>query len=50
MAAVIANPICNSPFDEPTWHFHFDDDGIANEDPYPPAPFPSAEGQGEDGG
>ncbi|MCO5221380.1 MAG: DEAD/DEAH box helicase family protein [Thermomicrobiales bacterium] len=29
--AVIENPILNSPFDEPTRHFHFDDDGITNE-------------------
>lgn len=29
--AVIENPILNSPFEEPTRHFHFDDDGIAND-------------------
>ncbi len=28
--AVIANPILNSPFEEPTRHFHFDDDGITD--------------------
>ena len=28
---VIENPILNSPFDEPTRHFRFDDDGITNE-------------------
>jgi len=28
--AVIENPILNSPFEEPTRHFHFDDDGITN--------------------
>jgi type III restriction enzyme len=27
---VIENPILNSPFTEPTRHFHFDDDGITN--------------------
>ena len=28
---VIENPILNSPFDEPTRHFRFDDEGITNE-------------------
>jgi type III restriction enzyme len=28
---VIDNPILNSPFEEPTRHFRFDDDGITNE-------------------
>lgn len=28
---VIENPILNSPYREPTRHFHFDDDGITNE-------------------
>ena len=28
---VIENPILNSPFDEPTRHFRFDDDGITDE-------------------
>ena len=28
---VIENPIINSPFDEPTRHFRFDDEGITNE-------------------
>ena len=28
---VIANPILNSPFDEPTRHFHFSEEGITNE-------------------
>ena len=28
---VIENPILNSPFIEPTRHFHFDDNGITNE-------------------
>ncbi len=27
---VIENPIINSPFEEPTRHFRFDDDGITN--------------------
>jgi type III restriction enzyme len=27
---VIENPILNSPFDEPTRHFRFDDDGITD--------------------
>jgi len=29
--AVIENPIINSPFDEPTRHFRFSDEGITNE-------------------
>jgi type III restriction enzyme len=29
--ALIENPILNSPFDEPTRHFKFDDEGITNE-------------------
>jgi type III restriction enzyme len=29
---VIENPIINSPFDEPTRHFRFDDQGITNEE------------------
>ncbi len=28
---VIENPIINSPFDEPTRHFRFNDEGITNE-------------------
>jgi type III restriction enzyme len=28
---VIENPIINSPFDEPTHHFKFSDEGITNE-------------------
>ncbi len=28
---VIENPILNSPYDEPTRHFRFDDDGITDE-------------------
>ena len=28
---IIENPIINSPFDEPTRHFRFDDEGITNE-------------------
>jgi type III restriction enzyme len=28
---VIENPILNSPFEEPTRHFRFTDDGITNE-------------------
>ncbi len=28
---VIENPILNTPFDEPTRHFRFDDDGITDE-------------------
>ena len=28
---VIENPIINSPFDEPTCHFRFSDEGITNE-------------------
>ncbi|MEO6724037.1 MAG: hypothetical protein ABIU20_00675 [Blastocatellia bacterium] len=28
---VIENPIINSPFDEPTCHFQFTDEGITNE-------------------
>ncbi|MDE2916251.1 MAG: hypothetical protein OXM00_03345, partial [Paracoccaceae bacterium] len=28
---VIENPIINSPFDEPTRHFKFSDEGITNE-------------------
>ena len=28
---VIANPIINSPFDEPQRHFRFDDDGITDD-------------------
>lgn len=28
---VIENPILNSPFSEPTWHFKFSDEGITNE-------------------
>ena len=31
MAEVIENPILNSPYREPTRHFHFDDDGITSE-------------------
>jgi hypothetical protein len=31
MAALIENPILNSPFREPTRHFKFDEDGITNE-------------------
>ena len=27
---VIENPIINSPFDEPTRHFRFNDKGVAN--------------------
>jgi type III restriction enzyme len=30
-ATVIENPILNSPFREPTRHFHFDEDGITSE-------------------
>jgi type III restriction enzyme len=30
--AVIENPIINSPFDEPTRHFRFSDEGITNEE------------------
>ncbi len=30
MAEVIENPILNSPYREPTRHFHFDDDGITS--------------------
>src|ERR1700722_3539604 len=29
---VIENPIINSPFDEPTRHFRFDDEGITSEE------------------
>jgi type III restriction enzyme len=29
--AIIENPILNSPFEEPTRHFKFTDDGITNE-------------------
>src|SRR5271165_7007917 len=29
---VIENPIINSPFDEPTRHFRFSDEGITNEE------------------
>ena len=29
---VIENPIINSPFDEPTRHFRFTDEGITNEE------------------
>ena len=29
---VIENPIINSPFDEPTRHFRFDDEGITDEE------------------
>ena len=28
---VISNPVINSPFDEPTRHFRFDEDGITEE-------------------
>jgi len=28
--AIIANPILNSPFDEPERHFYFDEDGITD--------------------
>ncbi len=28
---VIENPILNSPYFEPNWHFRFDEDGITNE-------------------
>lgn len=28
---VIENPVLNSPFREPTRHFHFTDEGITNE-------------------
>ena len=28
---VIENPIINSPFDDPTRHFRFSDEGITNE-------------------
>ncbi len=28
---VITNPVLNSPYDEPTQHFRFDDDGITDE-------------------
>ena len=28
---VIENPVINSPFDEPTRHFRFGDEGITNE-------------------
>lgn len=28
---VIDNPILNSPYDEPTRHFHFDENGITNQ-------------------
>ncbi|GMU79397.1 MAG: hypothetical protein AMXMBFR46_21890 [Acidimicrobiia bacterium] len=28
---IIENPILNSPYDEPTRHFRFDDDGITDE-------------------
>jgi type III restriction enzyme len=31
LAEVIENPILNSPYREPTRHFHFDDDGITSE-------------------
>jgi type III restriction enzyme len=27
---IIENPVLNSPFDEPLWHFRFDDEGITN--------------------
>jgi len=30
-SVVIENPILNSPFDEPTRHFTFGDEGITNE-------------------
>ena len=29
--AVIENPVINSPFEEPTRHFRFTDEGITNE-------------------
>jgi len=29
--AIIENPIINSPFDEPKWHFRFTDEGISDE-------------------
>ncbi len=29
--AIIENPILNSPFEEPTRHFKFTDDGITND-------------------
>jgi len=28
---VIQNPVINSPFEEPKWHFRFDDDGITDD-------------------
>jgi len=28
---VIANPIINSPFEEPKWHFRFSEEGITDE-------------------
>ncbi len=28
---VIENPVINSPFEEPRWHFRFDDEGITND-------------------
>ena len=28
---VIENPIINSPFEEPAWHFRFGEDGITDE-------------------
>ena len=30
-SVVIENPIINSPYDEPTRHFQFSDEGITNE-------------------
>jgi type III restriction enzyme len=32
MDALITNPVLNSPFEEPTRHFRFTDDGITNEE------------------
>jgi hypothetical protein len=32
MDALIVNPVLNSPFEEPTRHFRFTDDGITNEE------------------
>jgi type III restriction enzyme len=34
---VIETPILNSPFEEPTRHFHFSDDGTTDTDPAVPA-------------
>lgn len=36
----IGNPIINSPFDAPTRHFRFDDEGIVPGDQKPGEPWP----------